>query len=231
MGRPARLLLPGFPHHVVQRGHNRNAVFVEPDDYAYYLANLREWKQFYDVEVYAWCLMTNHVHLVLAPRREGAGVSGLMRRLSARQGRYVNRLERRLGTLWCGRFRSSVIDTDGYLLACLRYVELNPVRAGMVTHPADYPWSSYRERMGLAARELLDAEPATSLPGDSEAERRRAYARYLASDVDAAEENLIRSAVQRNRLTGDSRFVAEIERRTGLRMENRGRGRPRQTRK
>ena len=231
MGRPPRLLVSGFPHHVVQRGHNRNAVFVEPGDYAYYLANLREWKRFYDVAVLAWCLMTNHVHLVLAPRGDGAGVSGLMRRLSARQGRYVNRLERRLGTLWCGRFRSSLIDTDEYLLACLRYVELNPVRAGLVAHPADYRWSSYPERMGLTAPDLLDQEPAAPLPGESEAERRAAYARHLAANPAAAELELIRGAVARNRLTGGSRFVREIERRTGLRLENRGPGRPPKSRK
>ncbi len=230
MGRPPRLLLAGFPHHVIQRGHNRHAVFVEPADYEYYLANLREWKRVYDVAVYAWCLMTNHVHLVLAPGTEGAGISGLMRRLSARQGRYVNRLECRLGTLWCGRFRSSVIDTDEYLLACLRYVELNPVRAAIVGHPAEYPWSSHRERMGLAPQALLDADPVTRQLGVSDAERRCAYGRFLATGPDPDEEQLIRDAVRRNQLTGGRGFAEEIERRTGLRIENRGRGRPQQGR-
>jgi putative transposase len=226
MGRPPRLLLPGFPHHIVQRGHNRNAVFIEASDYAYYLRNLHEWKQRYEVEVHAWCLMTNHVHLVLTPRQQDKGISGLMRRLSARQGRYVNRLERRLGTLWCGRFHSSIIDTDTYLLACLRYVELNPVRAGIVSRPADYAWSSHRERMGLSPPVLLDADPATMLLGESIAHRRRAYAQYLCTAADTAEEELIRSSVHRNQLTGGSSFVSEIEQRTGLRIENRGRGRP-----
>lgn len=228
MGRPPRLLLPGFPHHIVQRGHNRNAVFVEAGDYAYYLANLHEWKQRYEVEVHAWCLMTNHVHLVLTPRQQQKGISDLMRRLAGRQSRYVNRLERRLGTLWCGRFHSSVIDTDAYLLACLRYVELNPVRAGMVDHPADYAWSSHRERMGLAPAALLDADPVTVLLGESIERRRQAYAQYLGTAADKAEVELIRSSVQRNQLTGSGGFVSEIEQRTGLRIENRGRGRPAQ---
>jgi putative transposase len=226
MGRPPRLLLPGFPHHIVQRGHNRNAVFVEASDYEYYLANLDEWKQKCAVEVHAWCLMPNHVHLVLTPRKQGTGISGLMRRLSARQGRYVNRLERRLGTLWCGRFRSSVIDTDAYLLACLRYVELNPVRAGIVSHPADYPWSSYQERMGFSPPALLDADPVTILLGDSIERRRRSYAQYLHTSTDTADEELIRHSVNRNQLTGGSQFIRAIEQRTGLRIENRGRGRP-----
>ncbi|MCP5139747.1 MAG: transposase [Chromatiales bacterium] len=226
MGRPPRLLVPGFPHHIVQRGHNCNAVFIEPRDYAYYLANLHEWKQRYEVEVHAWCLMTNHVHLVLTPRQPDKGISDLMRRLAGRQSRYVNRLERRLGTLWCGRFHSSVIDTDAYLLACLRYVELNPVRAGMVDHPADYAWSSHRERMGLSPVVLLDGDPVAALPDESIERRRRAYALYLGTAADTAEVELIRSAVHRNQLTGGRSFVSEIEQRTGLRIENRGRGRP-----
>jgi putative transposase len=227
MGRPPRLLLPGYPHHVVQRGHDRHAVFVEPDDYGYYLANLAQWSRAYDIAVQAWCLMTNHVHLVLVPRREGAGVSALMRRLAGRQGRHVNRLEGRLGTLWCGRFHCSVVDSDAYLLACLRYVETNPVRAGMVGHPGDYPWSSYRERMGLVPPALLDADAGMGALGTTVDDRRRAYARFLDRPAEAAEVELIRSAVHRNRLTGGGPFVDEIQRRTGLRIENRGRGRPR----
>ena len=118
MGRPLRLLVPDFPHHVVQRGHNRNAVFADARDYEYYLANLKEWKAKYAVEVHAWCLMSNHVHLVLTPRRRGAAISDLMRRLSARQCRYVNRLERRLGTLQAvvgGADKSVVARLAGFL--------------------------------------------------------------------------------------------------------------------
>jgi putative transposase len=171
--------------------------------------------------------MTNHVHLVVAPRHDGAAVSALMRRLSARQGRHANRLAGRLGTLWCGRFRSSVIDTDAYLLACLRYVELNPVRAGMAGEPGQYPWSSYRERMGLESRGLLDADVTEALLGCWGADERRRYAQYLGSEPDPAEQTLIRTAVQRNQLTGGSGFAQAIAQRTGLRVENRGPGRPR----
>jgi putative transposase len=227
MGRPLRLLLPGYPHHVVQRGHNRNAAFVEPGDYEHYLANLAHWAEVYEVAVHAWCLMTNHVHLVLVPRGEGAGISHLMRRLAGRHGRYVNRLEDRLGTLWCGRFHSSVVDSDGYLLACLRYVELNPVRAGIVGHPRDYRWSSYRERMGLVPPTLLEPDAASRSLGSTPEIRRRAYDRYLGASAAPAEIELIRSAVRRNRLTGGERFVEEIQCRTGLRVENRSQGRPR----
>lgn len=227
MGRSPRLFVPGFAHHIVQRGHNHNVVFVEESDCSFYLDNLIEWKAHYNVGVYAYCLMTNHVHLILAPRTQDDAISRLMRRLSARQGRRANRLEERIGTIWSGRFKSSVIDTDSYLLACLRYVELNPVRAGMVDQPEDYRWSSYAQRVGLCDNIWIDNDPVTDSLGDTPSERRRAYTRYVREVVPALETKLIRKAVARNQLTGSDRFVDEIERRTGVRIENRGRGRPR----
>jgi putative transposase len=222
------VVIPGYPHHIVQRGHNRQAVFVEPADYEYYLANLIEWKVHYNVAVYAYCLMTNHVHLVLAPQADGSAISALMRRLSARQARYVNRLERRSGTLWCGRFKCSVVDSENYLLACMRYVELNPVRAGICERPADYPWSSYAQKVGLLDESQhahwLDPDPVTW--HEDPTQRQRTYARFVAADVPAGELDLIRTAVRRNQLTGNGGFVDEIEHRTGLRIEARGQGRP-----
>jgi putative transposase len=226
MSRRPRVFVPGYPHHVVQQGHDHNAVFIETADYEFYLANLIEWKSHYDVGVYAYCLMTNHVHLILVPNADGNAISSLMRRLSARQGRRVNRLEGRIGTLWSGRFRSSVIDTDEYLLACLRYVELNPVDARMVNRPEDYHWSSYAQRLGLNDDNWLAPDPVTTVLGATIATRRRAYARFVREGVPAAERELIRDAVRRNQLTGDDCFVDEIERRTGLRVETRARGRP-----
>lgn len=226
MGRQPRLLIPGYPHHIVQRGHDRNAVFVNDSDYQYYLDNLIEWKSKYDVSVYAYCLMTNHVHLILTPNREGDAISRLMRRLSARQGRRVNRLEQRIGTLWAGRFKCSVIDRDDYLMACLRYVELNPIRAGIVSRPEEYRWSSYAQRIGLCNDVWIDVDPVTSTLGKTLATRRRAYARFVEQGVPGSELALIRKALNRNQLTGSNRFSDEIERRTGIRIKNRGRGRP-----
>lgn len=227
MGRQPRILIPGFPHHVVQRGHDHNAVFVSTSDYEFYLANLIEWKSHYKVGVYAYCLMTNHVHLVLVPYADGEGISRLMRRLSARQGRRTNRLETRIGTLWSGRFRSSVVDTDEYLLACLRYVELNPLRAGLASQPEDYRWSSYAQRLGLTDDNWLDADPVTVTLGATVAARRHAYANFVREDIPVPEHRFIRDALRRNQLTGNHRFIDEIERRTGLRIKTRGRGRPR----
>jgi putative transposase len=142
MPRMARVVLPGYPHHIVQRGHNRQVVFAQPNDYIYYLDTLQKWKSEYSVRVYAYCLMTNHIHLILESDN-AAAIGQLMKRLAGRQTRYVNRQESRSGTLWEGRYKSSPIDTDNYLLACCRYLELNPVRARMVSIPEDYRWSSY----------------------------------------------------------------------------------------
>ena len=143
MPRMARIVLPTYPHHVVQRGHNRQATFAEDADDERYLATLQEYKTEYRVSVFAWCLMTNHVHLLLAPEdRDGLGK--LMKRLAGRQTRYYNKLERRSGTLWEGRYKSSLVQSDAYRLACCRYIELNPVRARIVVAPDEYRWSSCR---------------------------------------------------------------------------------------
>ena len=204
MGRRPRVFVTGYPHHIVQRGHDRNAVFVEQTDFEYYLANLVELKDYYDVSLYAYCLMTNHVHVFLLPRGDANAISGLMKRLSARQARFVNRLEKRLGTLWSGRFKSSIIETDHYLLACTRYVELNPVRAGMVCAPEEYPWSSYAQRVGLTKDSWLDADPVTSRLATSAKGRQRAYAAFVAAGIPNHEYKLIRTAVGRNQLTGQN---------------------------
>lgn len=126
MPRQARVIVKNMPHHIVQRGHNRQAVFIEDADYQYYLATLKEWKVKLGVKVYAYCLMTNHVHLILDPGDDEESISRLMKRLAGRQTRYVNHLEKRTGSLWERRYKSSPIQKDPYLLACSRYVEMNP---------------------------------------------------------------------------------------------------------
>lgn len=147
MPRKARVIVTNLPHHIVQRGHNRNAVFVEHHDYQYYLESLREWKTALGIKVYAWCLMTNHVHLILDPGEDRHAIGLLMKRMAGRQTRYVNREEGRSGTLWEGRYKASAIQTDRYLLQCCRYIELNPVKAALVSRAEMYAWSSYRARV------------------------------------------------------------------------------------
>jgi len=142
MPRRARLVAPGIPLHIIQRGNNRQACFFHDDDYSLYLDWLLDYSELAGCTMHAYVLMTNHVHLLLTPgTKESAGL--LMKRLGQRYVQYVNRTYRRSGTLWEGRFRSCIAQEDIYLLICQRYIELNPVRAGMVRYPADYRWSSY----------------------------------------------------------------------------------------
>jgi putative transposase len=227
MPRKARVILPNTPHHIVQRGHNRNAVFIEPRDRDYYLATLKEWKQELDIEVYSWCLMTNHVHLILNPGANARSIGLLMKRLAARQTRYINKAEGRTGSLWEGRYKASPIQTEVYLLQCCRYVELNPVRAAMVARAEDYPWSSYRAKIGMETSAILNFDPCylrLRCPAND-------YRAFVANGISPEEYRFIRERVQRNRLTGDGSFVNDVERRIGIRIEYREPGRPSYVRK
>ncbi|PVY70103.1 putative transposase, partial [Tamilnaduibacter salinus] len=227
----ARVIVPGLPHHIVQRGHNRQPVFIEVQDFTYYLSNLKEWKQALGLKVYSYCLMTNHVHLVVEASDELAAIPQLMKRLAARQTRYVNALERRSGSLWEGRYKISPIDTDEYLLSCCRYVELNPVKAGMVSRAEDYVWSSYAARIGKAYTEWLDEPPTFASLASDPKRCIRAYEQFVSNSGITKQDELVRAAVDSNRLTGGKRFADEVERRTGIRVEMRGPGRPKKSRK
>ena len=227
MPRTARLIIPGYPHHVMQRGHNRQTVFVSDEDYLYYLDNLREWKQKLGCKVYAYCLMTNHVHLVVDPGNDERNLALLMKRLAGRQTRYVNKLEQRSGSLWEGRYKSSPISTDEYLLACCRYVELNPVRAGLVLDPLAYRWSSYCSKVGAHHQDWLDDAPCYLALDDSQEGRAARYVAWLAETIPTDELEHIGLALQRGQLTGSSRFVDEIAEKTEKRVDFRGPGRPR----
>lgn len=226
MPRQARVIVPETAHHIVQRGHNRQAVFVEPADYRYYLATLQEWKQTLSVRVYAYCLMTNHVHLILAPGPDPTTMGRLMKRLAGRQTRYVNRLEGRTGSLWEGRYKSSPIETERYLLACCRYVELNPVRAGLLEWPEEYPWSSYRQKLGME-NSWVDEDACYRGLAEDLSERRYRYRRFVMRTDTEAMDDQIRAGHRHGWLTGTSRFADEIEKKTGIRIENRTQGRPR----
>ena len=226
MARTQRIVLAHYPHHIVQRGHNRQLIFAEPQDYQRYLETLGEFKRHYDVAIYAYCLMSNHVHLLAAPAHPD-GLAKLMKRLAGRHTRHHNCLEGRSGTLWEGRYKSSPVDTDAYLLACCRYIELNPVRAQMVDAPEAYTWSSCRHHLGLTRCEWLDANPCYCALGRDEVERQGRYREFLRMAIPAGEWALIREAAQRGQLTGTQRFADEVYAIIGRRIERRGQGRPR----
>ncbi len=220
MPRKARVLVPNCPHHIVQRGHNRKAVFLADQDYQYYLENLKELKQELGIKLYAWCLMTNHIYIIAEPADDAMTLSTLMKRVNGRQSAYVNKLEGRSGSLWEGRYKASPIQKETYLLACVRYVELNPIKAKMVAALKDYPWSSYPERVGHRKRQLLDFDDCYQGLGENHEQRIHHYQEYLGESAKKNEIALICEGLQRNQLTGNPRFVDEIESRIGMRIEN-----------
>ncbi len=229
MPRSARIIIDGYPHHIIQRGHNRQVVFSSTTDYLFYLDNLHELKAKFGCKVYAYCLMANHVHLIIDPGSNGQNLALLMKRIAGRQTRYANRIEKRSGTLWEGRYKSSPINTDEYLMACCRYVELNPMRAGMVTAPELYRWSSYRTKIGMAKQNWLDLDPFYQGLAKTAKKRREEYQAYIRETIVEDEMQQIRAAIQRGQLTGSEQFIDEIEDKIGIRIESRGPGRPKNT--
>jgi putative transposase len=190
--RPLRLILPGVAVHVIQRGNNRVACFRHEADYLVYLSHLRELAGKHGCAVHAYCLMTNHVHLLMTPAAADS-CTVLMRDLGQRYVQYFNRRHARTGTLWEGRFRSCVVESARYVLACYRYIELNPVRAGMVDHPVQHPWSSYAANSGARADPFLSPH-AEFLALSSSGEQSSSYRGLFEEDIDAPLLQAIRDA-------------------------------------
>lgn len=231
MPRRARIILPHTPHHIMQRGHNRDVVFYGDDDFEYYKTNLIEFKEKTGCEIHAYCLMTNHVHLIINPGKNPQSLSKFMKGMAGRQTRYTNRIARRSGSLWEGRFKSSIISTHEYLLSCSRYIELNPLRAGMVENPEDYPWSSYRCKAKGINDPVIDFDVCYKALGDTEQARLFAYREFAVKTIPDEELKLIRNAIQRNQLTGTKSFRERLVKKFGIRISNKGRGRPKKLKK
>jgi putative transposase len=209
MPRQARLRIPGIPVHIIQRGSNRSACFAEDRDFRVYLSLLDELAPLYACPVHAYVLMTNHVHLLLTPGRVD-GTSMLMKHMGQRFAQYINRKYARSGPLFEGRFRSCLVDSDAYLLTCHRYIEMNPVRAGIVDHPSRYAWSSYgANAQGLPSDIVVPHPLYISLAIDPD-ERRSRYQRMF--DVPESAEALkrIREATHAGVALGEGAFVSSL---------------------
>ena len=193
MARRLRLIYPGVAVHIIQRGVNRVPCFRADTDYLVYLSHLRQYAAEHGCAVHAYCLMTNHVHILVTPAREGS-CTAMMRDLGRRYVPYFNARHERTGTLWEGRFRSCLVQSAHYVLACYRYIELNPVRADVVNHPAGYFWSSYAVNSGARGDPFVAEHPElTALSAETE-KRQSAYRGLFDGTMDAALLGAIREA-------------------------------------
>ena len=225
MPRKPRMHLPEVPCHVVHRGNNRQAAFFTDDDYRFYLACLSDGAKRYGVSVHAYVLMTNHVHLLVTPSVSD-GVSRLMQSIGRRYVQYVNKRRLRTGTLWESRHKSSLVQHERYLLTCYRYIELNPVRAGMVLQPGDYAWSSFRENGYGQASSILEPHPIYLSLGQNEVMRQAAYRNLFRQELHRADIHAIRGASQFSMPLGGDDFRAMIECALGRGIGYASRGRP-----
>ena len=226
MPRPPRLDLPGVPHHVVQRGVDRRPCFVLEIHYLEYLRHLFEQAKKFHCQVHAYALMCNHVHLLATPDSAG-GIGRLMQELGRRYVAYFNHTMGRTGTLWEGRFKSCLVDSDIYVLRCYRYIELNPVRAGIVNRPGAFRWSSFNANgLGLPD-ERLTRHPAYESLGGSLADRIRAYRAFVSPGCAMEDLEEIRAMTSRQRAFGCKQFKDELEASHGRPMGLVNRGRPR----
>ena len=226
MPRRPRTHLDNVPLHIVQRGHNREPCFFAEEDYLTYLHWLGEALKENGCALHAYALMTNHVHLLLTPAKAEC-VPRLVISLGRRYVQYINSTYRRTGTLWDSRYKSSLIEAETYLLQCMRYIELNPVRAAMVDDPAHYRWTSYRSNALGQNSEIISPHPLYFAMGSTGPRKQGAYRALFRAHLDEAAIADIRLALNQSQPLGDSRFHAGIERMMGERRQARPRGRPR----
>ncbi len=210
MARQPRLSAPGYPHHVVQRGNNRQEVFRDAADCERYLTLLAELSVATSIAVHAYVLMPNHVHLLLTPAQPMA-LGRLMQALGRRYVMWFNRRHIRTGTLWEGRYRACVIESEHYLFACSRYIEMNPVRAGLVADPAEYRWSSYAHHIGLRPEPLISEHPLIWSLGNTPFERQGAYRRLFDSASADADTETFRASIQGGWVIGRPEFAQAVQ--------------------
>ena len=228
MPRKPRFDVTDLPQHVIQRGNNRQSCFHTDSDYRVYLEHLRAACDAHGCVVHAYVLMTNHVHLLVTQTRV-RGLSRTMQCLGRRYVKYVNDVYRRTGTLWEGRYKASLVSCDAYLFACYRYIELNPVRAGMVEHPGGYRWSSYRCNAEGIEDALVSAHETYLSLGSDGRTRRRRYCALFRSDLEPDMISEIRACANSDLVFGNERFKDEIEQALGRRARPGKSGRPKKT--
>ncbi len=226
MPRKPRFTLPGIPQHIIQRGNNRKPCFFDQEDFQRYLIDLKAALQNNECELHAYVLMSNHIHMLVTPFVVH-GVSHVMQDLGRKYVKYINRKYKRTGTLWEGRYKACLVDSEAYLLTCMRYIELNPVRAGMVIHPGEYGWSSYATNAQGRVDDILSRHPVYTALGDSDVKRQRIYRDLFTRHPDFEQVSAIRTALNQELVIGRDDFKEKLEQ-VSMRQTRRGKdGRPR----
>jgi len=225
MARLPRLTVPGYPHHVVQRGNNRQDIFLSTADQEMLLELLRQYAHRFEVAIHAYVLMTNHFHLLVTPQT-ATGLPQMMQALGRSYVRYFNDAQKRSGTLWEGRYKSTCIQADRYFLACMAYIDLNPVRANMVLQASDYPWSSHGHYAGLRKDLLITPHALIWELGNTPFAREAAYADLVRAGINPQQQEALTRAVFRGWALGEPDFVADLQNRTQRRVAKMNAGRP-----
>jgi len=225
MARLPRLTLPGYPHHVIQRGNNRQPIFATQADYLMLLQLLGENAVKFGVALHAYVLMSNHFHLLATPDT-AEGLPQMMQAVGRRYVRYFNDTQKRSGTLWEGRYKSTLIQTDRYLLACMAYIDLNPVRAGLAAQAADYPWSSHTHYTGQRIDKLITPHPLFWALGNTPFAREAAYAELVQSGITSVQQTALTDSALSGWALGEPDFVEDLQKRTERRVRKTSPGRP-----
>lgn len=210
MARKPRFTLPGVPQHVIQRGHNREPCFYTQEDFHRYRRDLRDAAEKNVAVIHGYVFMTNHIHLLVTPGHEHS-VTHMMQDLGRKYVRYINHTYDRSGTLWEGRFKASLVDSEAYLLTCMRYIEMNPVRAGMVSHPGEYAWSSYAANARGEEDDLIDPHPLYKELGKNVLQRQISYRELFRGHIEDATIHDIRAALNKELVLGRENFKDKVE--------------------
>lgn len=225
MARLPRLTLAGYPQHIVLRGNNRQEIFSTAADYQTFLESLHDSAHRFGVGVHAYVLMPNHFHLLATPDASD-GLPQMMQALGRRYVRYFNDIRGRSGTLWEGRYRSTVIQPERYLLPCMVYMDLNPVRANIVVQAQDYPWSSYGHYAGIHVDKLITAHPLWWQLGNTPFAREAAYAEMVRTGINGVQQTALTDSVMGGWALGDAHFVENLQKLIPRRIKKGVAGRP-----
>jgi putative transposase len=230
MARLPRFVIPGQPQHIILRGNNRTEIFCADADYQFYLEKLQQACTTHGCELHAYVLMTTHVHLLITPQEEQS-LAKAIQMLGRYYVQYYNYSYRRTGTLWEGRYKATLIDSETYLLTCMRYIELNPVRADMVAHPSEYPWSSYRTNALGQPNELVTPHLEYRRLGKTDAERQASYRQLFKHRIPETSLAEIREATNKAWVLGNDRFKHRIQKQLDRRVEPKAKGGDRKSEK